>query len=122
MLIGNGLLGIRPKAGFTHMPLTAHLKGLMPRAELTKVVGVPGSGSVPDPPQATKSSVDASNKPDADAGLENASKVLLLSVIVCPRCLQVDVKLFWHGALWSSIRRVGKYPGSDAFLLAVPAP
>jgi hypothetical protein len=43
VLAGIGLFGIRPKAGFKHMPLTAHKKGLIPLAEFSKVVGVPGS-------------------------------------------------------------------------------
>ena len=34
------------KAGFRHIPLTAHTYGLIPLAEFTKVVGVPGSGDV----------------------------------------------------------------------------
>jgi hypothetical protein len=41
---GRGLFGISAKAGFRHIPLTAHTYGLIPLAEFTKVVGVPGSG------------------------------------------------------------------------------
>jgi hypothetical protein len=55
------------------MPLTAQLKGLMPLAELTKVVGVPGSVEELDPsPQATKRSVDARNKPVLATSLQVA--------------------------------------------------
>ena len=56
---GIGLFGISPKAGFKHMPLTAHKYGLIPLAEFTKVVGVPGSDADEDeedepPPHANK--------------------------------------------------------------------
>jgi hypothetical protein len=54
-----------PKAGFKHIPLTAHKKGLMPLAEFTKVVGVPGSEVDEDepPPHANKVTVAISAMP-----------------------------------------------------------
>ncbi len=44
MFAGRALFGIRAKAGFKQSPFTAHTYGLIPLAELTNVVGVPGSG------------------------------------------------------------------------------
>jgi hypothetical protein len=60
-----GLFGMRAKAGFKHIPLTAHKYGLIPLAEFTKVVGVPGSDAdeEDEPPHANKLAVTTDTKP-----------------------------------------------------------